>query len=567
MLKICYTVLPIVFIASASAQLSPEQKASDFLNLAGIYAKGYAPYEWKRDVFNFDLLNIQPWLDQAAKTADDLDFYDLCIRYVAGLKSGGHDRFLIPSTFSARLNFTVDLYDGKTLIDSINRAALPESSFPFQIGDELVSVDGKTSEQLITELAPYGIVSSPGAQRRSAAGTITTRTQQRIARLIDLGDTATVVIRREGGALETYTIRWTKTGTPLIQVGPVPDPGSAADKARLAGVPLADPDEPEYMAVLRALQNATAYGTDTVLGSGAIAPIFTMPPEWSQRLGNSPLDEFFSGTFPAGGYTIGFIRIPSFSPRSQTRALQQFNTEIAYFQANTDGLIVDDMRNPGGSVAYLNLLAQRLIPYPFRTLGYEIRATSNWIESLSSSVRFARLSGADQSIIDLLQQTLDSVVAANAQNRGRTGPVPVDGPTLERQPATDAQGNMIAYTKPLMVLVDEFAGSGGDAFPATIQDNGRGPIFGMRTMGLGGTVSNVNATAYSEAITRITQSLMNRKAPVITPDLPAAPYVENIGVRPDIVVDYMTRDNLLYGGNAFVARFMDAMVNQIRASQ
>jgi hypothetical protein len=551
--------------ATAFAQMTPDQKTTDFLNLAGIYAKGYAPYEWKRDVFHFDLFQVQPWLDQVAAAKDDLDFYDVCVRYVASLKSGGHDRFLIPSDFVARLNFTVDIYDGKTLIDSINRSLLPADRFPFQIGDELVSVDGKTSEQLLTELAPYDVVSSPGAQRRSSAGTITTRSQQRIPRVIDLGDSATVVIRRASGDLETYTIPWTKSGIPLTRVGPVPAPRLAAVDPSDPDLP--DPPEPEYMAVLRSLQNAQAYGADTVLGSGAIRPIFTLPPDWTQRLGTASGDEFFSGTFLVDGYTIGFIRIPSFTPGNQSRAVRQFEAEIAYFQANTDGLVVDDMRNPGGSVGYLNLLVQRLMPYPFRTLGYEVRATSGWVQSFSGSLWRAKAAGASQSIIDTLQNLLNAVLDANAQNRGRTGPLPVDGPTIERQPAKDANGNTIGYTKPLIVLVDEFSASGGDLFPATIQDNARGPIFGMRTMGLGGTVSNVNATAYSEAITRITQSLMNRKNPVVTADFPAMPYVENIGVRPDIVVDYMTRDNLLYGGNTFVATFMSAIADQIRKSQ
>src|SRR5713226_3740462 len=123
-----------ISLAGAFAQLTPDQKNADFLNLAGLYAKNYAPYEWKRDVYGFDLLNLRPWMDQVTASKDDLDFYDICVRYVAGLKSGGHDRYLIPSSFTARLNFTVDLYDGKALIDSIGRTRLPAGDYPFQIG-------------------------------------------------------------------------------------------------------------------------------------------------------------------------------------------------------------------------------------------------------------------------------------------------------------------------------------------------------------------------------------------------------------------------------------------------
>ena len=58
----------------AFAQLTQDQKVADFLQLAGLYAKNYAPYEWKRDVIGFDALNAKPWLDQIAKSNDDLSF-------------------------------------------------------------------------------------------------------------------------------------------------------------------------------------------------------------------------------------------------------------------------------------------------------------------------------------------------------------------------------------------------------------------------------------------------------------------------------------------------------------
>src|SRR5262249_23738855 len=197
-------------------------------------------------------------------------------------------------------------------------------------------------------------------------------------------------------------------------------------------------------------------GTDTVLGSGSLTPIFALPDGFTQRLGRAAGDEFFSGTYKADSYTLGFIRIPSFSPASQARAISQFETEIAFFQANTDGLVIDDMRNPGGSVGYLNALMQRLVPAPFQTVGYAIPATCAWIAQFSFTLESAKTAGADQWIINLLQSLLDGVKQANAENRGRTGSLPVDGPSLERVPARDRDGRLLAYTKPLLVLADEF---------------------------------------------------------------------------------------------------------------
>jgi hypothetical protein len=57
---------------------------------------------------------------------------------------------------------------------------------------------------------------------------------------------------------------------------------------------------------------------------------------------------------------------------------------------------------------------------------------------------------------------------------------------------------------------------------------------------------------------------MNRKNPIVTAEYPTAPYVENIGVRPEITVDYMTIDNFSRGGKPFVDAFVAAIVARIQ---
>lgn len=551
----------LVFLAGSVGfgQLTTQQKIADFTHLAGLYAKQYAPYEWKLAVAQFDLLDLRPWLDRVRATRDDLEFYDLMLEYVARLNDA-HDVYTLPSSFSATLNFAVDIYDGSVLIDSINRSRLPAAEYPFQIGDELVSVDGRGVEDLIAEFSKYAIAANSRSTRRNAAARLVTRPQSRIPRAIEVGDRAVVVIQRAGGDLETYSLPWTKTGLAMTAVGPVPAP----ERRRLSAS--SGNGEPDYMAPLLELQNCELPEKAAVLGQGSRTPIFAMPAGFRQRLGRASSDVFFSGIFAAQGYRIGFIRIPNYSPSDTAAALAQFRSEIAYFQANSDGLIVDQMRNPGGVIGYVNSLLQYLIPSTFRVLGFEIRATSNWVSRFSNSLESARARGAEPWIVRLQEVILNDVIAANRENRGRTGPLPLDDVSLEREPARDANGATLAYTKPLMVLVDEFSASGADAFPATIQDNGRGPIFGMRTMGAGGSVVTLGVGSYTEGSTGMTQALMNRAYPILTEDYPAAPYVENIGVRPDIEADYMTRENLLNGGRAFVDAFTASMVEHIRKS-
>ncbi len=160
-LRAAIGVLTISLMAvPASAQLTRKQKVQDFQNLAALYAKRYAPYEWKKELFSFDLFEISPWLDRIERSTDDLEFFEIALEYVASLRDT-HSQFIMPSSFVASLGFSVDVYEGRVLIDAINRTRLPEAQFPFQVGDALLSVDGRTSEEWIRVLLPFPQAGQP----------------------------------------------------------------------------------------------------------------------------------------------------------------------------------------------------------------------------------------------------------------------------------------------------------------------------------------------------------------------------------------------------------------------
>ena len=569
----CRLLLLSLVATQGYAQLTTDQKLSDFQALAGLYAKRYGPYEWKRDALGVDLFNIAPWLAQVQATKNDLDFYEVMQQYVASLNDA-HDVYQLPSTFQASLNFTVDIYEGKLLVDSINRSRLPASEFGFVNGYELVSIDGQDSQKQLDGLLRYEIAANPRSTRRLAAQLLTIRPQFLMPHAADVPEISVVLFRRPDGGMESYRIPWAKSGLLLTNVGRFTTPGlnGMSRLSRNSSFPSGDspeaspvPDEPPaYLQVLNRLQNCRL-PDKAVNGFGSQVPVFaaSLPSNFVLRQGRSSQDPFFSGTFSRGGYIIGFIRIPSYAPLNTTTALTAFANEIAYFQANTAGLVIDEMRNPGGSVSYLNAIVSLLMPSKWRSIAFELRATSEFVQSISSSMVSATAQGAPQSIIDQLQMIKDEIVAANSAMRGRTKPIPLDDVTIDRDPAKDSKGNVIAYNKPLIVLVDEMSASGGDAFAATIQDNQRGPLLGWRTMGAGGNVEGWEAGSYSQGVATVTESLMNRKNDIKTAEYPPAPYVENIGVRPDIVVDYMTIENLNQRGKPFVDAFVDAIVAEI----
>src|SRR6476619_8259073 len=132
MRRIGVVLLLVTFFTTtprAQDALTRDQRNSDLTQLASQYDKNYGPYEWKRDVEGFDLLRLTPWLHRI-QHADDLDFQEVLIEYVASLNDA-HDYIAFPTTFSASLPMSVDIYDGQVLLESINRTFLPVAQFPF----------------------------------------------------------------------------------------------------------------------------------------------------------------------------------------------------------------------------------------------------------------------------------------------------------------------------------------------------------------------------------------------------------------------------------------------------
>jgi hypothetical protein len=571
-----------VVVPRAQQQLTADQRDADLIQLANMFAKNYAPYEWKRDVIGFDLYRLTPWL-QRIHQADDLEVQETFLEYLASLQDT-HAFMSFPSPFSAVLGFTVDLYDGRVLIDSINRTLLPSANYPFGIGDELLSLDGESVETLIatfSKIASSG--GNPRSHQRVAAGLIARRFQANQPHASQVGDKALALIRLGStGAVTPFEIPWAKTGIPLDAQGPIPSPrrgngvifrvpdddqtassatGSQPAMPRKLAFGNTDDTLPAYMDPIRPLlYSGVPDTTSGVLGYGARNPVYNRPAGFVTRLGTQSSHFFFSGTYVSSGVRIGLLRIPNEAPPSTAVALQQLNQEIAFFNANTDALVLDITRNTGGNLTTAEAFAQRLIPTPFRTVGFEFRASALEVFAFAQRLTAALNGGAPPAIIANLRANFDEVLRAYNEERGRTAPMPINSSgSFELTPAP------VVYTKPLVVLVDEFTTSSGDMLAAILQDNHRGPLLGMRTNGAGGNNIMFDCTTFTESSCSIVAGLMNRGVMISTPEFPPTPYIENVGVRPDIIVDYMTRANLMAGGGLFVQAFTDAAVKLAQA--
>jgi len=331
-------------------------------------------------------------------------------------------------------------------------------------------------------------------------------------------------------------------------------------------------NETDYMAELeRARFSGVLRAEDLGLnGYGSRTPIFVnalSALKFTQRLGGATADFFYSGTFQFDELTIGYIRIPTYAPPSQPVALQQLEQELAYMSTNADGLIVDEMRNTGGNLCFGQEVARRLIPYPFQATGFALRPYWTRVLGFYNSMISAKANNASQEVIQQYEQDFKEMLAANQQGRLVTNPLPLCSSSLTRDPATDQSGNVIAYQKPIVMLIDEFSTSAADSVPSMIQDAHRGLLYGMRTNGAGGNNTSFDAGPYSEGFTGMTLALQVRSNYIGTSDYPVTTLIENVGVRPDFEADYMTKNNLLQNGAPFVDGFLQHMAFHIRHSR
>ncbi|MCS7043618.1 MAG: S41 family peptidase [Bryobacteraceae bacterium] len=561
------TVAALAALASmlpAAAQMTPAQRRADFEQIAAAVAKQYAPYAWKIQAFGYDALQLKPWLARLEKVRDDLEYYELCMEYVASLRDL-HSGYFLQSDFTAELPFFVDLYDGKALIEAVDRSRLPASQYPIEPGDELISVDGVTPEEWIRYVSRLQSFANERATRRWAIEQIAYRQQSVLPRAHQIGETAEVVVRRSPmGPDRVFRVPWIKTGKPLERIGPVPDPVTGkAEGARMAeqAEPEERPAAERSIPALRRLPRAKR-----LRGFGRVTPVFALPDGFVTRVGRGSSDQIYSGWFEASGYRIGYLRLPQFPSSSFSRSLmlRQVESEVLWHRANTDGLIVDVMRNPGGDQCLTNEILRRLIPYPFRTTGDEIRPTLEIVGWFRQDVEDARNSGADWLTLFMLEAFLRDVETAYAEFRGITGPLPVCGLFLDLEPWRAADGTVLAYDKPLIVLVDDFSTSAADSFPAVLQDAGRALVAGMPTAGGGGLSLESPLGFYAEASVALSCSLGTRAREYRHPGLPPTAYLENAGVRPDVELDIMTRQNLVENGRPFVSQLVSIAVDYLR---
>lgn len=244
------------------------------------------------------------------------------------------------------------------------------------------------------------------------------------------------------------------------------------------------------------------------------------------------------------GGVYGYIRIAAYDG-SPDKA-KEFLAIIKRMEEQTDALVIDQLNNPGGSVFYLYSLASMLaLPQtPLSTPRHRVAITqADVAEALGTLADIDKIKN-QKDAIEKMGETIDGypVTYQVSQFFKENARFIIDqwkkGARLSSPFYLGIDKIMphpeVHYTKPILVLINELDFSGGDFFPAILQDNHRATLMGARTAGAGGYVLSIR---YRNLLGLDSFSVTGSIAERV--DLNP---IENLGVRPDVPYDLQEED-------------------------
>ena len=524
--------------APAEKDLTPEQlqKLRALKFVVSLYTEHYAPRTpWKTPGRGVDFMtNYRDVRAQVVAKPDmtQSEFRRLLRRFVEGSQDF-HAGISFYSTEASKLPVTIMAVQGRYFIYDVDRDALPESQFPYKMGDEVLSFDGKPVAEVVASLKP-AVENVRGTDEILAAMSLTARSGRK-AMDVPQGKAA-LKIQTADGAVHDVALDWVYQPELIPQdvppngevLGPevAPDPSRAVAQPPLRQGPigvlaqikklvrefLAPMAHPDAALFADSARNDRAHGM-TIAAKKSFVPelgkiLWPATPREKAAMERLPFHAYIYEN--EHGEKIGYIRVPDYMADDQPQAYAQvFAQLVAKFEKDTDALVFDQINNPGGNMFYMYTLLSMLTDKPLAVPQHLMM-----LDQSDGKLAAQIIKQAEQpSLAQLLRRAIaDEMVAFQAPHEEENPIVKFARYILNRLKRAQDEKNgslrltdpidlfgvgqidpqpMVHYTKPLVVLTNELDFSAADFLPAILQDNGRATIFGARTAGAGGAVKSL----------------------------------------------------------------------------
>lgn len=530
--------------ATASADVVQDRVNQELTFIKGVYETNYAPTAWKESHFGWSLDAEYQKATAAASSKANMTAQDYR-RILRGFLASTHDYHVgiqFFTTEASSLPFSVSGVNGHYYIVWIDRTKLNQQVFPFQVGDELISFDGRPVADIVAELKSEISWSIDGTDQRLAELMLTRRSAQYAlnipngpvvvrANRADAAGNTTVIERQMAWTYTPESVEWNPSATAPIQF-----------EAAAAHAMRNDLHSPQMAWGMWDQWSAANPADANPFGIGGRT-------SWVPRLGtpiwqSDTKDEFDAYIYQnAQGKLIGYIRIPSYEGLTgqPSQSFLNFKAVIKRFQATTDAMVIDEVNNPGGSLFYISSLLSVLSPTTMQLPPQAMSMNPSMIADDQQNMEQLRSAKTDADVqqvfggdnldgypvtFELGQLAMKFFGDTISQWHISNGPLKMTTHLAYYGVDKVNPDPAVHYSKPILILVNELDFSGGDFFPAIMQDNQRAKIFGQRTSGAGGYIIPVQVpSSLGLKQFTFTGSIAQRvnKQPI-----------ENLGVTPDI---------------------------------
>ncbi len=537
-------------LIGALRPLTTDERAADFDQMLALFKNYYGPYNFKEKTLGIKIEDLAAGLKAKAGSAQtDEEFAGYVMQFGAALKDG-HVQISVENTATGVSKYSVPIVltpiEGKAIVGDVD--AELAKSFQISNGDEVLTVDEKSPFDYYLPIAlKYRSLARPESEQHYIIYSL-----YRPSYMTELKPTQNFVriqLKKADGTLNTVDIPWLETKYNKDLDTLLPLKGEFDMRVPFAG----DMNDIVH---------------NTIKQMGNVNPFFLTPnvqtlfnfvkvyPSDTARkkagLADKEIPPIYAALYRYQGKSILLVRQATYSPDDFKPEIymKAYTALLSEYEGLADVLVLDQTHNPGGSYCadFYNLFARDQDVQSAELL----HADRKWINDLK--VNYV-LENPHPPIWDALSLESWGLMVEQAYDAGQSlsAPIPLFTGSFF------AQKLPYRWSKPMLVLIDELAGSCGDMFPMIVKANKRAQLFGQRTMGLGGNVEEVGTLDNSRIHVKLTRGMFfpynATRGPLDTE------FIENSGVTPDIPYTHKV-DDYRIGYIGYVKSFSDAAVAQ-----